>query len=38
MGIYIRSSDSNVKVWVDAYFSDNYFSEEAKDDSDMARS
>ena len=36
MGIYIRPRDINVKVWADADFSNNWFSEEAKDDSDTA--
>ena len=38
MGIYIRPRDRNAKVWVDADFSGNWFPEEAKDDSDTARS
>ena len=38
MGIYIRPFDSDVKVWADAYFSSNLFTEESKDDSDTARS
>ena len=38
MGINIRPCDSKVKVWEYANFSSNWFTEEAKDDSDAARS
>ena len=37
LGIYTRPSDSNFKVWDDSDFSGNWFPEETKDDSDMAR-
>ena len=37
MVIYNLLCDSEVKVWADADFSGNWFPEEAKDDSDMAR-
>ena len=38
MGIYIRPHESDSEVWADADLSGNYFPEEAKDDSDTARS
>ena len=37
MFIYIGPCDSDVKVWEDADFSSNWFPEEYKDNSDMAR-
>ena len=38
MGIYIRPCNINVKVLADSDFSGNWFPDEAKDDSDTARS
>ena len=38
MGIYIQPRENDVKVWEDAYFRGNWFTKEAKDDPDMARS
>ena len=37
-GIYIRPRYSDVKLWVDADFSGNFFPEEDKDDSYTERS
>ena len=37
MGIYIRSFESKFKVWYGDYFGGNWFPEEYKDDSYMAR-
>ena len=38
MGICIRPRDSDIKVWEDDCLSSNCFPEDAKDDSDTARS